>query len=408
MSTDRQTLSLERHRDGQQWILDYLVQVTGREQNFELGGRRFPPEIKNYAMIPRVMFRHGRRKEDLAQRAEAAGHTESAVQIYYEAVEDYRLGQHAIYEDDNPEKIYIYQRMEACYDRIIELSPAPIQRVEITWEGNRLSGLLHLAPGDEPAPAVVYCPGMDRTKESFPRPGANPYYERGMHILAIDGPGQGASNLRKIRVTADNYEQATAGFLDHLAGRPDVDAERIGVSGGSMGSFWGSRLAAFDSRVSAVATAVACYGTKRAIFEQSSPRFKQIFMYMAGIHDEDEFDEIAAGMDLTEAASELHCPVLMVMGEYDPLCPLDEAYAVYERIPDPKEIWVVEDAFHSLRGLPHFGGLDVDTLLADWLRDVLCGLRTPSGSRQVVIKANDGEGPYASTVDGYWLPQRSC
>lgn len=399
-------MTLERHRDNQQWILDYLIQTTGREQNFEIGGRRFPPEVKNHTMIPRVMFRSGKMKEDLARRAADAGHTETATQIYYEAVEDYRFAQHGISRDDDEEKLYIYSRLESCYDQIIELSDGSIQRVEVDWDGNQLSGILHLAPGAGPAPAVVYCPGMDRTKESFPRPGDNPYRMRGMHLLAIDGPGQGVSNIRKVRVTADNYERAASRFIDYLVERPEVDSRRIGVSGASMGSFWGSRLAAKDTRVQALATAVACYGSKRAIFEESSPRFKQVFMYMAGIHDEQEFDEMAATMDLLEEARDLQCPVLQVMGEYDPLCPLDEAVEVFSRIPEPKEIWVLEDAFHNLRAMPHFGGLDVDVLLADWLRDVLTGRRTPTGSRQVLVRKASGEGPYGGDVDGFLLPRR--
>jgi hypothetical protein len=34
-------------------------------------------------------------------------------------------------------------------------------------------------------------------------------------------------------------------------------------------------------------------GPKKAIFEEASPRFKQMLMYMAGISDEDEFHRIS-------------------------------------------------------------------------------------------------------------------
>ena len=406
MHRSHDDLQLDRRRDNQQWALDYLIQATGREQNFEVPGRRFPPEVKSHAMIPRVMYRYGRQKEELARRAEAAGHVRTAIDLYHGAVEDYRFGQHAIYADDHPDKLHIYGRLEACYDRIVDLAEGRIERVEVDWEGQQLSGILHLAPVDGPAPAVVYCPGMDRTKESFPAPGDNPYAARGMHLLAIDGPGQGVSNIRKIRVTADNYERGAQRFLDHLVGRPDVDADRIGVSGASMGSFWGTRLAALDDRVKAVATAVACYGSKRAIFQQSSPRFKQVFMYMAGIDHEEEFDRMAAEMTLVDEAGDITCPVLMAMGEYDPLCPLDEAYDVFERLPDPKEIWVLEDAFHNLRSMPHLGGLDIDPLLADWLSDTLNARVDRSGARRVLMHSRGTEGPYGGEVDGFWLADR--
>ena len=125
------SMDRERERDNQQWMLDWMLKTTGREQNFQYDSRRFPPEVKTYRMIPRVMFKQGARKERIARAADAHGHVETAIRLYHEAIEDYRHGQHAIFEDDNREKIFMHQRMSDCYDRIIALSDGRIQRVEI-------------------------------------------------------------------------------------------------------------------------------------------------------------------------------------------------------------------------------------------------------------------------------------
>ena len=398
-------MRLERRRDSQQWILDYVLKVSGREQNFELDGRRFPKEVKSHDMIPRIMYKRGRHRENLAAKAEQQGYAETAVQLYFQASEDYRLGQHAIFSDDNPEKIHICARMEHCWDRIIALNATPIERLDVDFEGETISGLLHLVPGDQPRPVILYCPGMDMTKEAFPRPARNWFLERGMHVLSIDGPGQGVSNLRKLRITADNYEVAAGRFLDVLETRPEVDASRIGVTGRSMGSYWGMRIAASDDRIAAVATSIANYGSKRHIFERSSPRFKQIFMYMAGISDEDQFDQLAAQMTLLDVAHTITCPTLMVCGEYDPLTPLEEAYEVFERVAGPKEMWVVEDSFHPLQNLEHFGTLEPDAHLADWLRAAFDGTVPRSPARKVLVQAK-GDGPYGEPVRGFFLPDR--
>ena len=74
---------------------------------------------------------------------------------------------------------------------------------------------------------MLFIPGMDMTEEFFPNPLANPFQRRGMHVLAIDGRGQGISNLRKIRVTDDNYERAASAASDYLVSRPEVDPDRI-------------------------------------------------------------------------------------------------------------------------------------------------------------------------------------
>lgn len=400
------SMDQERQRDDQQWVLDWIIKTTGREQNFQYDNRRFPPEAKTYRMIPRVMFKQAAKKERIARAADERGHGHTAIALYHEAVEDYRHGQHAIFEDDNCEKQYMHDRMSACYDRIIALSDGRIERVEIEWEGHQMSGILHRAPVDGPAPLVVFCPGMDMSKEAMPHPIDNVFAARGLHVLSIDGPGQGVSNLRKVRVTADNYERCGSAFIDAMVARDDVDSERIVVSGFSMGSHWGSRLAATDERVKAIATAAATYGSKRPLFQLASPRFKQIFMYMSGIHDEEEFNKLAEQLGLVDQAEHITCPSLQVIGEYDPLCYLEDAYEVYQRISGPKEFWVIENDFHVPLNTPNLGGLDVYPFLADWLCDALDGRFQPGHSKEVLIR-QDGVGPYEEQVPGYWLPERA-
>ena len=55
--TEEDGLRNARRRDSQQWMLDWLVKTTGREQNFAYDERKFPPDVKSYAMIPRIMER---------------------------------------------------------------------------------------------------------------------------------------------------------------------------------------------------------------------------------------------------------------------------------------------------------------------------------------------------------------
>src|SRR5262249_50019221 len=166
------------------------------------------------------------------------------------------------------------------------------------------------------------------------------------------------------------------------------------------------RIASIDPRVKAVATAAACYGPKHSIFQQASPRFKQVFMYMAGIHDEAEFDALAAKMTLDEVAARVRCPSLQVVGEFDPLAPLDGVLAVYRQVPPPKELWVLENDFHVPRGVPNFGNADVYGFLADWLRDALHGRKPQNLDRIVLVAQKEGPGPYADPIPGVHLPER--
>ncbi len=328
-------------------------------------------------------------------------------ELYYQAVENYRNGQHPIYVDDHPDKLFLYERLKECYDRIIALNAYPIERIEVPWEGTTIQGSLHLVPGAKQAPTVLFCPGMDMLKEAFPNPLTNPYLRRGMNLFCIDGPGQGISNLRKIRVTADNYERAGRACIEYLAGRTEVDPDRIAVAGFSMGSYWAQRIAATVPAVKAVAVTAACWGGMRAIFQEASPRFKRMFMYMAGLQDEAEFDRMAAEMMLLDHASRISCPSLQIIGEYDPLCHLEDGYAVYEQLPTPKELWVLENDFHSVYANRNFGGLEPSSFMADWLRDALAGRFAPDHARQVLVRENEGAGPYDPEAPGFWYPERA-
>ena len=399
-------MKMERRRDNQQWLLDHMVKTTGRVINFAYDNRVVPPEVKSYAMIPRVMEKRARHKETLGLAAEAAGHTVTARELFWHASEEYREAQHSIFEDDNQEKIYLHGKMLECFGKVMKYADHTIELVEIPFEDNYIQGVLHLVPGAKKAPTVLFIPGMDMTKEAVLDPIHHPFVMRGLNCLHIDGPGQGTSNIRKIRVTADNYPRAGKAAIDFLSKRKEVDPERIGVSGFSFGSYWGTELAAMDSRVKAVATGAACYGPKYAIFEQASPRFKQVFMYMAGIHDEAKFDKAFEGMTLDKLAPKVKCPSLLVVGEYDPLAPLDDVLKIYEKIPAPRELWVCENDFHVPRGTENFGLTSFYGFLADWINDVFAGKKGKDLDQIVLVKQMEGPGPYAKPIEGVLLPER--
>lgn len=400
-------MRLERQRDNQQWILDYLVKTTGRDRQFFYDDRKFPPGTRSYAMIPHQMERQARHKETLAREAEAHGHLETALELYHRAAVDYHFAQHALPFDDHPEKLYLYDKLQQCFDRVIALSSRPIERIEVPWEGKSLAGLFYPLPDRRRAPTIVHINGMDVPKEVFPSALHNPYTARGMNCIVVDGPGQGISNIRKIRITPDNHERAMQAVLDYLESRPEVDPDRIGCVGFSMGSFWSMRLAASDRRIKAVASGAACFGPQYGIFQQASPHFKRQFMYMSGIHDEAEFDRFAEQLVLTDGhLASITCPVLMLVGEFDPLCPLEEAWRVYRGLSCPKEFWLTEDDAHTPFVYPHLGGLEAFPVLADWVRDVLLKGVPPELDRKVILKPGSGRGQYGAEVHGFWLPER--
>jgi dipeptidyl aminopeptidase/acylaminoacyl peptidase len=396
---------LRTQRDNQQWMLDLALNMRGRVQNFERDDIEVPPgkRARNYRMLPKVWREAAERHEQLARRADAMGARETATYHYDHAIEAYRMAQHPIYFDDHPVKIALNRKLAEMVDRRSKVASYPIERVEVPFGGAKtISCLLHLLPDRRKAPVVIYVPGMDQTKEVFPKAYHNIALSRGFHVLAMDGPGQGASNLRKIRAVKDNYERAGAAVISYLEKRPEVDAKKVAIYGISMGSYWSLRLSSYDHRAAAVVSAVACFNPNNTIFTQSSPRFKQMFMYMAGYDDEAKFDrEVASGMTVRGYLGKVKCPTLLVTGEFDPLCPLEDAVEAYHDLKVPKEMWVFENQYHPLWSISNLGGLDNHDYVMDWLKGLFSGKRVPTKRGRIAYIRENGDGPWGKCD---WTP----
>ena len=392
-------------RDNQQWMLDLALNMRGRVQNFERDDLEVPPgkRARNYRMLPKVWREAAERHERLARLAHAQGHKAAATYHYDHAIEAYRMAQHPVYFDDHPVKIALCAKLNEMVDRRAEVASYPIERVEVPFDdGKTISCLMHLLPDRRKAPVVLYVPGMDQTKEVFPKAAHNIALERGFHVLAMDGPGQGNSNIQKIRAVKDNYERAGAAAISYLMNRPEVDANKIAIYGISMGSYWSLRLSSYDHRAAAVVSSVACFNPNNTIFTQSSPRFKQMFMYMAGYDDEERFDkEVAQGMTVRGYLDKVKCPTLLVTGEFDPLCPLEDAVEAYADLEVPKEMWVFENQYHPLWGIANLGGMDCHDYVLDWLSGLFSGKRVPTKRGRIAYICENGDGPWG---DCEWTP----
>jgi dipeptidyl aminopeptidase/acylaminoacyl peptidase len=394
---------LRTERDNQQWMLDLALNMRGRVQNFEREDKEVPKQARNYRMMPKVWREAAERHEALARRAHAAGAYATATAHYDRAIDAYRLAQHPIFYDDHPVKIALNEKLKEMVNRRSEVAAYPIERVEVPFDdGKTISCLFHLLPDRRRAPCVILLPGMDMTKEAFPKAAQNVALARGFHVLSMDGPGQGNSNLQKIRAVKDNYERAGAAVISYLTKRPEIDPNKIAVYGISMGSYWCLRLASYDRRIAAVVSAVACFNPNNTIFTQSSPRFKQMFMYMAGYDDEQRFDEeVAKPMTVRGHLGKIECPTLLATGEYDPLCPLEDAIDAYEELRAPKEMWVFENQHHILWGINNLAGLDGHDYFFDWLHQVLQGKGLDAQHRRIAYIRENGDGPWG---DCEWTP----
>lgn len=272
---------------------------------------------------------------------------------------------------DVPRKRALHAKMCGLYDEVITRNPTKIERVTVDLEGKKVYGILHLpADTSKPSPCVLLIPGMDMFKEEWHQTAQKWLVTAGMAVLALDGPGQGETRLNGLAVTETNFEAAASRVIDHLVADPRIDAERIGVMGISMGSYFASRIAATDSRIRAAATSLSCYALDNmmTIFNYSQPKYKSTFMYMAAVDDEAVFDrDFTMRMRLQELAPKITCPALMIAGEFDELTPLADTIGVFDLVGGPKELWIYEDEFHPLG--PVAG--EMLPMMSDWMHQRL-------------------------------------
>jgi dipeptidyl aminopeptidase/acylaminoacyl peptidase len=372
---------MKRWRE-QRWILDQVIQTRGIDWDQGRTGkilRNCGPgvqgdlqevcrRIQKFVDIPREFSRAAARREQQGREAEAAGHFSEARDHYYIASCFYTNAMWAIYEDGNPQRIYWQERKRTCYDKFIQYAGRPIERVELPYEGKRIHAILHLPPSrkaGEKVPCIMYIPGMDGVKEDNPATG-DPFIERGFAVFAIDGPGQGETREGGIKCTATNYAEAGKLACDYLVKRPEIDVDRIGVMGSSMGSYWAPRVVAEEKRFKACAVSAVCMEPGQyAIFNMSSPTFKLNYMYMSGYDDEAAFDEFAKTLSLEGVTSKITCPYMVVAGEDDEHCDMKFVYELMGQIPAPKLLYVFEGERHSIRN-PRSR-----SLVVNWLIDTL-------------------------------------
>ena len=394
--TERKTKRWQEQR----WILDQVIKVSGLDFDQGRSGkmlrncgpgiagelRGIGQRVQKFTDFPREFSRAAQKREQQGRAAEALGHTVEAREHYYVAATYYTAAQWGIFEDGNPQRMAWAESKRDCYDRYIGFADHPIERVDLSVPGGKQAALLHLphkpAPGER-FPCILYQPGMDGVKEDNPLMG-DPLLQRGLAILSIDGPGQGETRERGITVTASNCEDGAKAAYAYLQTRPEIDGDRMAIYGSSMGSYWGTRMAAAEPGFKACAVAGVCMEPSQyTIFNTAAPTFKLNYMYMSGYDDEAKFDEFCKTLTLEGVAAKIQCPYMVAAGEDDELCPIEYVYQLMDEATCPKVLYVYEGERHSIRNPA------ARTIIVDWLKDCLDG--KPVTSEKVYVETSGKE-----------------
>ena len=268
-------------------------------------------------------------------------------------------------------------------DPQVELRPAQFQTsyaecfdLYFTGVGGARVHVKYLRPRNapEPHPAVLQFHGYSgNAGDWFDKLG---YVAAGFTVAALDARGQGGlsedvggvhgNTLQGhiIRGLDDGPDKLlfrdifldTAELARIVMAMPEVDASRVGATGGSQGGALTIACASLEPSIKRAAPVFPFLCDYRRVWEMDLDvgayiELKQYFRNFDPQHKrEDEIFLTLGYIDLQHVARRIGAEVLMLTGLMDTICPPSTQFAAYNKITSPKKMILYPDFGHE--GLP--------------------------------------------------------
>ena len=318
-----------------------------------------------------------------AEQDVAVGRSFSAGEKYGRAAIYYLTAERMVPHDSQPRQ-QLYKRMLSCFEHYMALTKEPAERVEISYKTGVVAGYLrHADEVDGPAPCAVFLNGLDSIKEMTYRIGlADALAKRGIASLFIDQPGTGeALRLHQLTAIIETEDWASV-VVDYLETRPDIDSDRIGISGWSMAGYYAPRAAAFEPRFKFCVAFGAQYDfgevqqKRLALAAQNPvPHYWEHVQWVWGKDSLESWIDYSKGITLRGILDRIKVPTLVVHGENDRQINVSYAHDTFNDLKNaPKKELKIYRAGDG--GIEHCGADAIDNprdYIADWIAEVIGG-----------------------------------
>ena len=256
----------------------------------------------------------------LAEEFERNGHHVSARRTYLRAFNYLRSAEFFMKLGDD-RKLQTYNKAVEAFNRALQYFDQPVKRIEVPFEGSFLPGILFCPTGVESPPLMVMFGGLDSLAEELYFGVGTHLNERGIALLAVDGPGQGAALRNNHIHSRHDFNVAGTAVLDWCIEnlKDEVDSKRIGIGAVSMGGYMAARCAAFDHRfkVCMIFGAVWSYHEVWAGRPDTHP-LAEIVQHIMGVNTMAEARKKLEGYTLANGIAEkISCPTYILHGEDD-------------------------------------------------------------------------------------------
>ncbi len=299
---------------------------TSDPDQLEVAQRMKPFNLESWIV---EWTRVAERNEELAEKFAGQGFKVTANEYYLRASNFYREACWPMPVTES-RMLPIYKKMRETFDKAWKMTRSPFERVQVNYEGQMLDGYFRKpnGPAGKKFPTLIAFQGADTMAEATILNGGG-YIARGMAYLALDFPGQGgALRLKDLHLPPDTERIAKA-MIDYLATRPDVDAERLGMQGISMGGYGTPRAASGEPRIKAALMSSGSFDLGRDLFDYYPPIQERV-RWIIGARDLADARKKLAEYTLEGRANRIECPMLIGYSKDDRIMDPAGAYRLYE------------------------------------------------------------------------------
>ena len=284
----------------------------------------------------RVFSALAEREAERGRRATLDGEVHAARQAHLRAYAWYRVGRFPAPTSAGKQQAWL--RGQEQFLAAARFMDPPLERVKMSFdarlgEGGVVTGYLRRPLGAQALPVAVVWGGADAGKEDV---AADPWLARNLATLAIDPPGVGEAPL----VGSPDAERLWDAVLDWIERQADLDPDRVGVVGESIGGYWAVKLA--HTHRDRIRAAVSVGGPVHYAFSQDWIEHAEVGEYPFGLAETVGrafgCDDLATWLHLAPTLSlldqgvldEPSGPLLVVGGAEDGVVPIADQYLLLE------------------------------------------------------------------------------